>query len=184
MVINALMWEKLLKFDIAPPRLRTLHCLAKLLNDHLPIYEITHFFKWIGRSKLRKNALCCSVNVLSMKVLFDDSIFTFPYWRQDCHFTSSSGRATQRTSPLQSKGRTFISQCPVNVDPDSILAGPRGVETATHSLCSQAPYRLSQSSCVVLELALLKGNFRQEPQKFYRRACFLPSWSKLRYIFS
>ena len=68
-------------------------------------------------------------------------IFTLPYWRQDCHFTWSSGQATQRTSRLQSKDRTFISQ--YRVDPVSILARPRGVETATHSLCSQALYRLN-----------------------------------------
>ena len=37
-----------------------------------------------------KNALYLSVNVFSTKVLIGDTIFYFPYWREDRHFTWSS----------------------------------------------------------------------------------------------
>ena len=95
---------------IAHPRLRTLHCLAKLLNDHLPIYETTHFFKWESADQNFKKRASLQCQCIEHESTIWQLYFTFPFWRQDYHFTwSSSDVATQRTSHLQSKGKTFIS---------------------------------------------------------------------------
>lgn len=63
-------WNLKALYSFAHPRLRTLHCLAKLLNDHLPIYDTTHFFKWEFADQNFKN-------VLSRKVQFDNCILRF-----------------------------------------------------------------------------------------------------------
>ena len=84
--------------------------------------------------------------------------------------------ATQRTSHSQSKGKTFISQ--YLVDPVSI---PRGRNRDTLAL---------QSSALLTELVLLlcfrlstsKREFSRRTPEIYRRACFLPSWSKVHFL--
>ena len=54
-----------------------------------------------------KKALYLSVNVISTKALIGDTIYV-SYWRRDRHFTWSSD--PPRSSHLQGKGSTFISQ--------------------------------------------------------------------------
>ena len=56
-----------------------------------------------------KKALYLSVNLFSMKVLFADTIFTSPTGDGTANFIMVI-RAMQRSSDLQGKGSTFISQ--------------------------------------------------------------------------
>ena len=58
----------------------------------------------------KKRKLYLSVNVLSMKVRIEDTIFYVSYWRGDRHFTWSS--KPQEGLPIcrANKGSTFISQ--------------------------------------------------------------------------
>ena len=58
--------------------------------------------------------------------------------------------------------------------PDREGSKPRHTRSAV-----KRPTDWASPAAFVLELALLKGNFRQESQNFYRRACFLPSFIEI-----
>ena len=74
----------------------------------------------------KKNALYLSVNAFSTKVLIGDTIFYFPYWRGDRHFTWSS------------ESREGLAACSTKVVPSflsyfkTLSIGPApGIEPAT-----------------------------------------------------
>ena len=146
---NALMWKSFwnLKalYSFARPRLRTLHCLAKLLNDHLPIYDTTHFFKWeFADQNFKKRALLqcqCVEHESTIWQLY----FTFPYWRQDCHFTWSSSEPRKGPAICKAKAKHLFRSILWTLSvywPD-----PKGRNRDTLAL---------QSSALLTELVLLR----------------------------
>ena len=112
------------------------------MSSHLPIYETTHFFERESDDQnFKKRALLQCQCIEHESTVYLRTVFNVSILETGLSFYVVIVRATQRTSHLQSKGKTFISQ--YLLEPVSIQARPRGVETSTLSLCCQTLYQLS-----------------------------------------
>ena len=87
----------------------------------------------------KKNALFLIVNVFCTKALIGDTIRFLRFLLETGPPFYVVIRATQRSSHLQGKGSTFISQSVLGPE---CWSGP-GIQTCDLPLCSQALYRLS-----------------------------------------
>ena len=135
-------------------------------NENLPI-------------KILKSALYCSVNVLSTKVQLDNCILRFHTGDRTAILRGHrSSHAKDQPFAKQRQNFYFAVSCgPCQLYwPD-----PKGRNRDTLGL---------QSSALLTELVLLlcfrlstsKREFSRRTPEIYRRACFLPSWSKVHFL--
>ena len=152
-------WNLKALYSFARPRLRTLHCLAKLLNDHLPIYETTDFFKWEFADQNFKKRALLQCQCIEHESTTWQLYFTFPYWRQDCHFTWSSFEPRKGPAIRKAKAKHLFRSILWT------LSVYRGVETATLLLCCQAPLLTELVLLCCFRLSTSKREFsRRTPE--------------------